>query len=88
MNVITDYVEFDDGDVLLRRTTTSTKAGFRLMSTGTNGQWRDDMRLGLNTHEADCRSITVAEAAKIAARLGGSLFDDGGIVPVGKNGPE
>jgi hypothetical protein len=31
--------------------------------------------------------VTVRQARKIAAQLGGSLEDQGGIFPIGKNGP-
>jgi hypothetical protein len=84
--LFTDYWEFNDGIVLFRRTLTDTGFGFRLMSTGTSGQWRDDHAVGWQTHHSEARRLDVDEARELAERLGGSLEDDGGIVPLNKNG--
>jgi hypothetical protein len=71
---------------LLRETTTKTGVGQRLMSTGTKGQWRD-AHITIGNLIFNWMPCTLPEAAEIAARLGGSLQDDGGIVPIGRNGP-
>ena len=82
MSTATDYFEFHDGLALVRRSFTAKGASFRLMSTGTNGQWVDDESVGLPCFDSAAREVTVSEAKKIAARLGGSLADDGGGVPI------
>jgi hypothetical protein len=84
----TSYWEFWDGLALLRAAESDTEAGFRLMSTGTKGQWVDDVALGLRRYSTDARRIYEADAAKIAARLGGTLRDDGGLVAMNKDGSQ
>jgi hypothetical protein len=83
---VTEYWEFGDGIVLVRRTFTKTGGGFRLMSTGTKGQWLDDHYCGWRMWFDFANKLDTAEAQKVAAQLGESLEDDGGIVPMDKNG--
>jgi len=68
-DTVNEYFQFDDGTVLVRRTFTSTKAAFRMMSTGTNGQWVDDHALGFRCFGSDASRVTVGEAAKIAGKV-------------------
>lgn len=73
---ITDYWEFDDGLVIMRRTTTDKGACFRLMRERPNDSTWPDYCAWRDLVDVDHREFDAVEAAKIAAQLGGSLEED------------